>query len=230
LDDSRSLLLGSVLGTLSLFAIFYYTPRTFRVSADISSLISYFGAPCVMIAWQYFGFRKLELWIAGQGEAYVALRIFWALELGIWYYSEYESLSPAQHRQIKDLFAIRIQRMASAWFTVYREAKSTSFFKSQVRLQAKHSRNDIMTLVPGLVTASRQDVSAATTDLARLLIRTQTGYWYQTDDIARQGTRIPRRYTAGVWLASVVRETAVQVGMIAAFATIVAAVVAVFAH
>lgn len=87
-----------------------------------------------------------------------------------------------------------------------------------------------MTLVPGLVTASRQEVSDTTADLARLLIRTQTGYWYQTKDIARPGTRIPRRYTAGVWLVSFIRETAVQVSIIAAIATIVGAVVAVIGH
>jgi hypothetical protein len=176
------------------------------------------------------GLRKLELWLAGQGEAYVAGRIFGALELGVSYYSEYETLSPAQHRQIKDVFVIRIQRVASACFAVYRETKSTRFFKSQVRLQAKHSRNDIMTLVPGLVTASRQEFSDTTADLARLFIRTQTGYWYQTKDIARRGTRIPRRYTAGVWLASFLRETAIQVGIIAAIATIVGAAVAVIGH
>lgn len=137
---NRPISIGFVLADLSLFAILYYTPLAFGVSADTSTLISYLGCPCVIIVWQYFGLRKLELWLAGQGEAYVAGLIFGALELGIWYFSEYESMSPAQHRQIKDVLAIRIQRVASACFAVYRETKSTRFFKSQVRLQAKHSQ------------------------------------------------------------------------------------------
>jgi hypothetical protein len=97
---NRPISVGFVLVDLSLFAIFYYTPRTFGVSADISRMICYLSCPCVIIVWQYFGLRKLERWLAGQGEVYVAGLIFGALELGIWYYSEYESLSPAQHRRM----------------------------------------------------------------------------------------------------------------------------------
>jgi hypothetical protein len=222
--------IGFVIADLLLLAIPYYTLQAFGVSADIANLIGSCSCLCVALGWQYLRFRNLELWLAGHGEAYLAGRIFRALELGIRYYSDYEKLSPLQHRRSRGILATRIQGVAVAYFVVYRKTKSTRFFRSQMRLQAKRSRNDVMTLVPGLVTASRQDISATMADLARLLIRTQTGYWHQTSDVARQGTRIPRRYTVSIWLASIIRETSVQVGMIAALATIVGAAVAVIGH
>jgi hypothetical protein len=175
---------------------------------------------CVFL-WLVAAGAFLGLWYVWREDcrdSYIADYLIRSLEIGLIY-----SAAPT-NQHVRDRLAISIQRAAIRYSTAYRKSNSTSFFAAQVRTQAKSCRNDIISIVPALVTADRNEIEAINADLARLLIRSQTGYWYQTRDIARHETAVPRWNAIRISIASFIRDRSVQVAMLALLATIIAAV------
>jgi hypothetical protein len=163
-------------------------------------------------------------WRSEYRDSYIANFLIRSLEFGLRY--QYTLTD----ERLRDGLALMIQRTAFRYSIIYKKSDSTRFFAAQVRRQAKKCRNDIMSLVPGLVVAGRAEIEAINSDLTRLLIRTQTGYWHQTSDIARHGMPMPRRNAARISLASFVSDRKIQVAFIALAATIIAAVIALLTH
>jgi hypothetical protein len=163
-------------------------------------------------------------WRSEYRESYIANFLIRSLEFGLRYQSTLTD------ERLRDGFALMIQRTAFRYSVIYKKSDSTRFFAAQVRQQAKRCRNDIMSLVPGLVVAGRDEIEAVNSDLTRLLIRTQTGYWYQTSDIARHATPMPRRNAARISLASFASDRSIQVAFIALAATVIAAIIALLKH
>ena len=133
------------------------------------------------------------VWRRDYGQTYIADYLARALEFGLMYQDE------PTDTYLRDKFALGIQGAAIRYSVIFRRSGSTRFFAEQVRATARSCRNDIISLIPGLVTAGDTEIEAINSDIARLIIRSQTGYWYQTSDIARQGMPIPWRYAA--WVA-----------------------------
>jgi hypothetical protein len=169
-------------------------------------------------------FNDYYVWRSSNRDSYIASYLIRALEFGVKYQSGYDELPPTERERLRDCLATSIQRVAVRYTGGYKRSNSTRLFASRVRLQAKKCRNDIISMIPGLVTASREEIEAVTADLARLLIRTQTGYWYQTDDIVRSGSSVPRKYARRIWFSSFITNPAIQVAIIAWTATIAAAI------
>jgi hypothetical protein len=184
-----------------------------------------YGGVCLfwLVAAELFMFQYFA-WRREHGDTYIADYLTRALEIGL----EYQNNS--SNAYLRDTFAESIQGVAIRYFVIFRESASTRFFGAQVRSRAKSCRNDIVSLIPGLVTAGETEIEAINSDLARLVIRSQTGYWYQTSDIARQGMPIPRRDAIWISFASSVRDRSIQVALIALTATLIAAAIAATAN
>jgi hypothetical protein len=163
-------------------------------------------------------------WRSEYRDSYIANFLIRSLEFGLRYQSTLTD------ERLRDGLALMIQRTAIRYSIIYKKSDSTRFFAAQVRRQAKKCRNDIMSLVPGLVVAGRTEIEVINADLTRLLIRTQTGCWHQTSDIARHGMPMPRRNAARIALASFIKDRSIQVAFIALAATITAAVIALLVH
>ena len=163
-------------------------------------------------------------WRSEYRDSYIADHLIRSLEFGLKYQA---SLTD---ERLRDGLAEMIQRTAIRYSVVYKKSGSTRFFAAQVRRQAKKCRNDIMSLIPGVVVAGQAEIEAINADLTRLLIRTQTGYWHQTSDIARRGMPMPRRNAVRISLASFARDRTIQVAFIALTATIIAAVIVFLKH
>ena len=163
-------------------------------------------------------------WRSEYRDSYIANFLIRSLEFGLRYQSTLTD------ERLRDGLALMIQRTAFRYSIIYKKSDSTRFFAAQVRRQAKKCRNDIMSLVPGLVVAGRAEIEAINADLTRLLIRTQTGYWHQTSDIARHGMPTPRKNAIRISLASFAADRSIQVAFIALTATIIAAVIVFVKH
>jgi hypothetical protein len=81
-----------------------------------------------------------------------------------------------------------------------------------------------LSLSPALVTADRDGIAEINRDLARLLIRSQLGYWYQTEDIVKRGAVIPRREAMLISIVTFIKDRSIQVAFIALIAALVAAI------
>jgi hypothetical protein len=163
-------------------------------------------------------------WRSEYRDSYIANFLIRSLEFGLGYQSAMTD------ERFRDGLALMIQRTAIRYSILYRKSHSTRFFAAQVRRQAKTCRNDIISLIPGLVVAGQSEIAAINADLTRLLIRTQTGYWHETSDILRHGTPMPRRNAARIALASFIKDRAIQVAFITLTATVVAAGIALLVH
>ncbi len=163
-------------------------------------------------------------WRSEYRDSYIANFLIRSLEFGLRYQSTLTD------ERLRDGLALMIQRTAFRYSIIYKKSDSTRFFAAQVRRQAKKCRNDIMSLVPGLVVAGRAEIEAINADLTRLLIRTQTGYWHQTSDIARHGMPTPRKNAIRISLASFAADRSIQVAFIALTATVIAAVIVFVKH
>jgi hypothetical protein len=160
-------------------------------------------------------------WRSYYNHTYVADYLVRALEVGLMYQDEPTDTC------LRDKFARSIQGAAIRYSVIFRRSESTRFFAQQVRATARSCRNDIIGLIPGLVTAGNTEIEAINSDLARLLIRSQTGYWYQTSDIARRGVPVPRRYAAWISSVSFIRNRSIQISLMTVLATLGAALIAV---
>jgi hypothetical protein len=185
---------------------------------------SFFGFPFIWFL-IYLGTAEYALleyleWRSKYRDAYIADYLIRSLEIGLMYRSD------PTNEDLRDRFATSIQRAAIKYLTIYKRSDSTRFFAAQVRSQARACRNNIISIVPGLVTADQGMIEVINTDLARLLIRSQTGYWYQTGDIARPGMPMRRRDAIRISLASFIRDRSIQVAILALAATLAAALIA----
>lgn len=174
---------------------------------------------CVwIIAIELYILRYYE-WRGNYALTYIADYLARALEIGLMYQDE------PTNTYLRDKFAQSIQGAAIRYSVIFRRSDSTRFFAVQVRAKARSCRNDIISLIPGLVAIDDNKIAEINSDLARLLIRSQTGYWYQTSDIVRQGMPIPKRYAAWISSASFVRNRSIQIALMAAVATLGAALI-----
>jgi len=193
------------------------------LTSDSLNGVDTWGIPSVCVfLWLVAAGAFLALWFTWRQDhhdAYIADYLIRALEIGLIY------LAAPTSDQARDRLATSIQRAAIRYSAAYRRSESTAFFTAQVRAQAKNCRNDIISIVPTLVTANRDEIDMINADLARLLIRSQTGYWHQTHDIARHGTPLRRWNSIRISIASFIGDRSIQVAMLAVFAAIVAAVI-----
>ena len=179
----------------------------------------------LLLAWvlavELYIIRYFE-WRSYYDQTYIADYLARALEFGLMYQDE------PTDTYLRDKFAQGIQGAAIRYSVIFRRSGSTRFFAEQVRATARSCRNDIISLIPGLVTADDTEIEAINSDLARLIIRSQTGYWYQTSDIARQGTPIPWRYAAWISSLSFIRNRSIQIALMTAIPTFGTGLIAVF--
>jgi hypothetical protein len=165
------------------------------------------------------------LWREDHIDAWVADSLIRTLEAGLLYQDASTDSS------LRDRFAISLQQAAIIYYVGFKRSSSSGFFAAQVRSQARKCRNDIMSMVPGLVTAGQEEIAAINSNLARLLIRSQTGYWHQTSDIAERGAPVPRRDAIQIFLISFFRERQAQLTILAVAGTLAAAIIsAIVAH
>jgi hypothetical protein len=185
------------------------------------NLIAGFAA-ILILEWT---FLDCLYWRIKWRDSYVASYLIRALEFGL-------ILQAAMSDQrIRDGFAASIQRAATRFPIAYKKsAYASAFFAGQVRRQAKMCRNDILSLIPCLVTAGQEEVQQVNADLARVLIRTQLGFWYQTSDISRPVNSIPLRYAAWLAFGSFFKEKSIQVAIIAFSATVLSAILLFIGH
>jgi hypothetical protein len=153
-------------------------------------------------------------------DAYVADYLIRALEIGMIYYSASTQLD------LRDRFAMSIQRAATRYCLIFRRSSSSRFFASQVRSRALRCRDNIIGLVPMLVTADRDEIYKVNVQIVRLLIRSQTGYWFQTDDIAAYDMPMLKRDSARISLASFAKDRSIQVAFITLTSTLIGTVIA----
>jgi hypothetical protein len=176
----------------------------------------------IILEWTILDFLH---WRIKWGDAYVASYLIRALEFGLIFENNITD------RHMRDAYAASIQRAATRFPIAYRKsAYASAFFASRVRRQAKMCRNDMLSLIPGLVTANNEEVKQVNADLARVLIRTQLGLWHQTGDIARPTTFVPLRYATWLAIGSFFREKSIQVAVIAFLGTIITGVLLLIGH
>lgn len=171
----------------------------------------------VLFAVRYFLLRE------DYSDAYVADCLIRALEVGLSYQDAPTDSS------LRDRFATSLQQAAIKYYISFKRSSSSLFFAAQVRSQARSCRKDIISIVPGVVTASQEEIAEINSNLARLLIRSQTGYWHQTSDIAKRGVPMPRRDAIRISLSSFFKERSVQLAFIAVTGTLVGAIISVIA-
>ena len=172
---------------------------------------------------QYFMMANSD-WRARYRDYYLASYLIRALEFGLRYREALADDRLRYNDRLRDGFAESIQRSAVRYPMVYKRSTSTRYFAAQVRARAKRCRNDIMSLIPSLVTASQSEVDAINEALARLIIRSQTGYWYQTGDIVRREMPLPRKDAVKLSVTSFIRDRSIQVAMVALTATLIGAI------
>jgi len=175
-------------------------------------------APTLM-ALYYFA-RSYFDWRSINARTYIADYLMNAVEDGLRYSEDIADT------ELRDKFAISIQRAAIRYASVFKSTSSTRFFAAQVRSKAKSCRNDILSIIPSLVAPDPQEIKHIADDFARLIIRTQTGYWYQTSDIAKGRPPLRRGEAIRIALISFVADRSIQVALIALTATAVGATLA----
>jgi len=191
--------------------IFEFLPIKQYYANELPALV--LVAALTIFILNYFAWRKEFR------ESYIADFLIRTLEFGLKYKMAREN------DELRDGLAQMIQRTAVRYKAIYKQSDSSFFFASQVRRRARDCQNNIMTLIPGLITAEQPEIDSLNENLARLLIRTQTGYWYQTDDIAKEGMPMKRSDTIRISLTSLIKDRAIQVAFIALIATVTGAVV-----
>jgi hypothetical protein len=127
----------------------------------------------------------------------------------------------------RDRFAASLQRLATGYFTAFRQSSGPRYFKNQVHSTARICRDDVLSLLPSLVTADSVEISRINCDLTRLLIRSQLGYWYQTKDIGRPGIIVPKREVIRASLNAFIADRSIQVAVIAMFTALLSAIMPV---
>ena len=158
-------------------------------------------------------------WRRENGLAYIGDCLVKAISCGLKYYAQ------PTNANARDEFARSIQLAAIRYKIVFRRSVRRPYlFAAHVRSVARGCRNDILSLIPALVTANCNEIAAINCDLTRLVIRSQTGYWHQTRDIVRSIPVIPRREAMLVSLLTFVKDRSIQVAVIAFIASIIGSV------
>jgi hypothetical protein len=166
------------------------------------------------VAYFIVGYYKLR-----QDHGAVANRLVSSLSCGLAYYHD------STNTELRDNLAVSIERSATRYSAVFKRSSGASrLLASGLRRKARDCRNNILSLIPLLVTADCDGIADINRDLARLLIRSQMGYWYQTDDLAKQGTVLPRRDAMRISVISFIKDRSIQVAFIALLAVIMASV------
>jgi hypothetical protein len=165
-------------------------------------------------------------WRTKWRDAYLASYIIRALEFGLIFQGD------VTDHNIRDGFAASIQRAATRFPILYKgSTDSTAFFSGQIRRQAERCRNDIFSLIPCLVTAGQEETRKVNADLARVLIRTQLGFWHQTADISRPANFMPLRYVIWPSLGSFFNDKSVRTAiLVAIIAALVPFIGLIWAH
>lgn len=127
--------------------------------------------------------------------------------------------------QKREAYATSIQIAARTYRNAFKHSSGTGFFNSQVKAIAKVASIRIMGLIPGVVTADAADIDAINDDLTRLIIRSQTGYWHQTEDIERHGAPLARSAKVRLAIASFIKDRAIQVATISLLGILIGAFV-----
>jgi hypothetical protein len=153
------------------------------------------------------------------GLGYLANCLVSSLSCGLEYYHD------STNTELRDKLAVSIERSATRYSAVFKRSSGSSrLFASRLRRKARDCRNDILSLIPLLVTADCDGIADINRDLARLLIRSQLGYWYQTDDLAKQGTVLPRRDAMRISVISFIKDRSIQVAFVGLIAILIASV------
>jgi hypothetical protein len=163
-------------------------------------------AVILTLEWAALGWLS---WRIRWRDAYIASYIIRALEFGLIFQGD------VTDHEIRDGFAASIQRVATRFPILYKgSTDSTAFFAGHIRRQAKRCRNDIFSLIPCLITANQEETQKVNADLARVLVRTQLGFWHQTDDISRPASFMPLRYAILPSLGSLFSDKSVRIAIL----------------
>ena len=170
----------------------------------------------VAVAYFIVGHYK---WRQDHGPGYLANCLVSSLSCGLEYYHD------STNTELRDKLAASIERSATRYSAVFKRSSGSSrLLTSRLRRKARDCRNNVLSLIPLLVTADCDGIADINRDLARLLIRSQLGYWYQTNDLAKQGTVLPRRDAMRISVISFIKDRSIQVAFIALLAVLIASV------
>lgn len=177
------------------------------------------GATNALFIWEasaaYFCTRYFY-WRSANRLGYIADYLARSLQHGLEYYSDPTNI------EFRDQFAGSIQRAATRYATVFkRSTRHPRFFAVHVRSVARGCRNDILSLIPALVTANCDEIAAINRDLARLMIRSQTGYWHETKDIVKHGAVVPKRDAVQISILTFIKDRSIQVAFMALIAALI---------
>jgi hypothetical protein len=162
---------------------------------------------------QAYGFCRVKNYLG-----YIAGHLVKCLDCGLKYYADPTNF------ELRDQFAASIERTAVKYAVTFKRSSGYSrLIASHLRQVARGCRNDILRLVPALATADCDGIAVINRDLARLIIRSQLGYWHQTSDIAKHGVVVPRRESLRISILTFIKDRSIQVALIALTAGIVAA-------
>jgi hypothetical protein len=181
------------------------------------------GLPNIIVIWELAAIYFLitfRVWRQENRMGRIAGNLVDALKAGI------DFRRNETDESLRDRFASLVQRAALTYRNVFRYSEGTSFFKAQVRRKARSCSAHIMTLVPGIVTAGAQEIDQINEDLARLIIRSQTGYWHQTGDIAKHGAALTRPNTIRLGFLGFIKDRAVQIASLTLVAALLSAALA----
>lgn len=166
---------------------------------------------------------------------YIANHLIAAIEHGLNYQSFLDGSGKLRKdpvaKEARNYCAKRIECAARRFPASYGRARGGGrFFAKTVRRKARQCRNDILTMIPGLAALDADEMRSINEDIARILIRTQLGYWYQTEDIAIDGVSIPLKYRARLGLGAFFQDRSIQVALIPFLGVIFSAILLFFPH
>jgi hypothetical protein len=180
------------------------------------------GLPNAFFLWEIAVMSFLArywIWRREHGSTCAASYLLAAVERGI------QLHGASTDSESRDIFAKAIQDAAIKYHVAYRRTQSSRYFAAQVRGAARQCRDDIISMMPGLVTAKAPEIEAVNADLVRLVIRSQTGYWHQTASVARPRAPVTRPNKIRLLLRDFARDRAIQVAIIALITSLLTATI-----
>lgn len=183
-----------------------------QLVGDLSNWLAIWEFAMTMFIVRYFSWRRTH------HLGYIASQLVAAIQAGM------EFCEDPMSSHLRDQYASIVQATAKRYRISFKYvSNSTSFFASQVRATARACRDDILSMVPSIVRATPDDIRAMNGDLARLIIRSQTGYWHQTADLRRAQAPMRGRDRIRVAITGTLSDRAIQtalIGVIAAMVTV----------
>jgi hypothetical protein len=182
----------------------------------VTNAVVFCEAAAVYFLTMYFPWRR------DNGLGYIASYLTRSLQCGLEHHNDPTNI------EFRDRFAASIQQAATRYATIFKRSSGRPrFFAARVRSVARGCRNDILSLIPPLVTADRDEIAAINCNLARLVIRSQTGYWHQTEDIVKQGAVVPRRDTILISVLTFIKDRSVQAALILSIGALIGTIITV---